>query len=760
MMKRTLCKYLLAASALLLPPVVFASGRTPSALSEDETLVDTTIMVDNIFVTAIKQGLTLRDKALSATILTAEEIERNRVTALKEASLAIPNFYIPDYGSRMTSSIYVRGLGARIDQPVVGMNVDNVPLMNKDAYDFDLFDIERIEVLLGPQSTLYGRNTMGGVVNIYTLSPFSFRGVRAGAEYASANSMKFRISAYERFTEQLGLSAAANYARSDGFFTNLFDNSRCGSEQSGSGRLKLQWRPNGRFDLENAFSFSAASQSGYPYAYAGDTPLTDAGGETVITKGEIRYNDPCGYDRTTINDGLTIRYDGDSYSIASITAWQYLDDRMMLDQDFTPLSYFTLMQQRSEHIVSEDFIIKSKGANRRYDWLCGAFGFVKHTSMHAPVLFKETGIYELIVKNAEQYAGMTPMFASDELLFDSRFKMPSFGAALYHESTIHLGDVDLSAGVRFDYEYARMRYDCASDVDCRFGDTHITPFVNNGKLKKHFFEVLPKVAAVWKIDARNSLYASVSKGYKAGGFNTQMFSEVLQTLLMEKMHVYLQRNFDIEKAVAYKPERSWNFEVGAHFATADGRLSADASLFYIDCRDQQLTVFPEGQTTGRMMTNAGKSRSFGAEFSTRILPFGNFSVFLSYGYTNARFVEFVSGKSDYAGKYVPYAPQHTAAARAEYILQVNAKWLEQIVFGVGCKGVGRIWWDEDNTLSQPFYAQLEASVRLRQQHWSLELWGRNLTDTRFDVFRFASISHDFLQRGKPRIMGVTLGVNF
>ena len=74
--------------------------------------------------------------------------------------------------------------------------------------------------------------------------------------------------------------------------------------------------------------------------------------------------------------------------------------------------------------------------------------------------------------------------------------------------------------------------------------------------------------------------------------------------------------------------------------------------------------------------------------------------------------------------------------------------------------MGRIWWDENNTLSQPYYSQLEASVTLRQKHWSLELWGRNLTDTRFDVFRFASISHDFLQRGKPRMLGATVGVNF
>ena len=755
-------RHIVSVAALLLAALATA-GRAAAAAGEpdlgDDSRIDTMIMVENIQVTAIKQGNVLRDKAFSSTVLKADAIEREHIASLKEASMTVPNFYIPDYGSRMTSSIYVRGLGARIDQPVVGMNVDNVPLMNKDTYDFDLCDIERIEVLRGPQSTLYGRNTMGGVINIYTLSPFTFEGIRIGAEYASANSIKARLSSYARFTDEFGLSAAVNYLQSDGFFTNLYDGSSCGSERAASGRIKFQWR-RGALEIENTLAVSTGRQKGYPYAYAGSEPITDSDGNVVISAGEIRYNDPCKYDRKTISDGFTIRYDGGTYSVAGITAYQYLGDEMTLDQDFTPLPYFTLTQARREHVVTEDIVIRSQGPQRRYDWLCGLFGFYKHTSMHAPVLFKQTGIDELIVKNAAQYSGLTPQFASDELLFDSRFKIPSFGAALYHESTLHLGDFDISAGVRFDFEHAAMHYDCESDVDCTFGQTHITPFTNDGFIKKSFFEVLPRLSAVWRIDARNSLYASVSNGYKAGGFNTQMFSEVLQTMLMEKMHVYPDREFTISEVVSYEPERSWNFEVGAHTATADGRFAADAALFYIDCRNQQLTVFPEGQTTGRMMTNAGRSRSFGAEISARILPFENFGVYLSYGYTNARFTEFMSGRNDYAGKYVPYAPQHTAAARAEYAIPLKTAWLERIVLGVGYKGTGRIYWDEGNELSQPYYSQLEASVRFTQRHWSLELWGRNLTDTKYDVFRFASISHDFLQRGKPRVLGATVSVNF
>ncbi|MBO5812925.1 MAG: TonB-dependent receptor, partial [Alistipes sp.] len=286
----------------------------------------------------------------------------------------------------------------------------------------------------------------------------------------------------------------------------------------------------------------------------------------------------------------------------------------------------------------------------------------------------------------------------------------------------------------------------------------ISPDNFGDRLYNSFFEILPKVTATVRFDARNSLYASVSKGYKAGGFNTQMFSEVQQSRLMKQMGVAMHR-MSIDEIVAYKPEYSWNYEVGAHTATADGRFVAEAALFYIDCRDQQLTVFPEGQTTGRMMTNAGKTRSFGGEMSARVSPFKNFDVSLSYGYTNARFVEFRSGKSDYAGQYVPYAPQHTSAARATYEIAIPTRWLERIVLGVGYKGVGPIYWNEENSLKQNYYSLLDASVRLAGPHYSVEVWGKNLTGAKYAVFHFESISHPFLQMGRPRMFGVTLNIN-
>ena len=592
--------------------------RTVRTHDEAPEAIDTAVVMDNVQVTAIKQGLTLRNRPVAASVVGRETIERRGVTAIKELSQLVPNFYIPDYGSRMTSSVYVRGLGARIDQPVMGLNVDNVPYLSKDDYDFDLADIERIEVLRGPQSTLYGRNTMGGVMNIYTLSPLAYEGTRLGAEYASGNTLRLRASTYHRPSPRTGVSLAARFMHGDGFFTNEYTGRTCDWERSGGARMRLQFRPDERWSIDNTLAFGMLRQGGYPYASA--------------ATGRIAYNDPCGYRRTTLNDGLTIRYAADGWEIASITSYQYSDDRMTLDQDFLPESYFTLTQAKQDHGLTEDIVVRSRGEGR-YGWLVGAFGFYRHRSMQAPVLFKEDGLEHLIADKAEQYTGLRPHFASDRMALDSDFRNPAWGAALYHESQLRLGRFDLSAGLRIDYERTRLCYLSSTDIDCTFGDGRITPFTERGTLHKSFVQLLPKAAAVYRIDDGNSLYASVAKGYKAGGFNTQMFSEVLQNSVMERMGVYWDRHYDIDRVVAYKPEKSWNFEVGSHFAFADGRIRGEATLFYILCRDQQLTVFPEGQTTGRMMTNAGRTRSRGGELSVQALVAHRLDLRLSYGFT-------------------------------------------------------------------------------------------------------------------------------
>lgn len=607
-----------------------ATAAVAGTAGEEPAAADTVIVVDKVQVTAIKQGMVLRSQPVAATIVGSRAIERERIGALKHLSQQVPNFFAPDYGSRMTSSIYVRGLGARIDQPVMGLNIDNVPVLNKDNYDTELADAERIEVLRGPQSTLYGRNTMGGVINVYTLSPLSYEGVRLSAEYGSGDSYKFRASSYYKLTPDLGMAVTGYYTHTGGFFENLATGDKCDWERLGGGRWKTQWRNRTGLRIDNTLSFSVLEQGGYPYAYVGDDIIGDDG-RPVVRRGEIRYNDPCSYRRTALSDGLTIRYDAGNFTVASITCYQYSDDEMILDQDFLPLSYFTLRQARTEHSVTEDLVFRSRG-DKAYRWLLGAFGFYRHGTMNAPVHFKQTGIEELILKYANEndqsyrYSwGLKDGTGGDELFLRSDFRMPSAGGALYHESNYTLGRWRFTAGLRFDFEHARLRY--RNYTDTWYTKTHIKnetayerpiDIDDRSTLKQTFTELLPKFSVMYSFDETRNLYLTIAKGYKSGGFNTQIFSDVLQQKMMNRMGI--GEVYDVQRGVAYKPEYSWNYEIGGHFSCMEGAVRGDFALFYIDCRDQQLTVFPPGQTTGRMMTNAGahaqsRSRSGRSDFA-------------------------------------------------------------------------------------------------------------------------------------------------
>lgn len=760
--------------SLVIPLLLLASAAAARAAggngpAPDTETADTVIVVDKVQVTAIKQGLVLRSQPVAASIVGSRAIERGRIGAVKNLSQTVPNFHAPDYGSRMTSSIYVRGLGARIDQPVIGLNIDNVPVLNKDNFDTELADAERIEVLRGPQSTLYGRNTMGGVVNVYTLSPLTYEGVRLMAEYGSGDSYRFRASSYYKLAPDLGMAVTGYYTHTGGFFENQCTGEKCDRERLGGGRWKMQWRSRRGVRIDNTLAFSVLDQGGYPYAYVGEDIVRD--GKTVIRNGEIAYNDPSSYRRTTVSDGLTVRYDTEKYSVSSITSYQYSDDEMNLDQDFTPESWFTLRQARREHALTEDVVFRSRDG-RRYGWLFGAFGFYRHGTMDAPVNFKRTGIEELILGNANVSPDLVYTMDADELPLYSDFRMPSYGAALYHESRLTLGRWRITAGIRADYERTRLRYHSKADMSYSLSVNGGAPFPlgiaidETNEIAHSYTEILPKFSAMYSFDEMRNLYVSIARGYKAGGFNTQMFSDILQ----EKIKWQMASGIPYEEPdlMSYKPEYSWNYELGGHFSCMDGAVRGDFALFYIDVRDQQITVFPEGQTTGRMMTNAGRTRSLGAEAALQVSPWRQLDINLAYGYTDARFVKYETTVKDDAGtpvrisykdNRIPYAPQHTFSANAAWTVATGVTWLGDVVLQTGVRCAGRIWWNEENSLSQPFYALADASVRFEHKHYSLDIWGRNLGGARYDVFYFKSIGNELVQRGRPRTFGITLNIN-
>ncbi len=734
---------LLGMSAL----TVFSAGRTGVTEVEKDTVRD----LPGVAVTAIKQLIPAYADE-SVTSLGSVTIDRLDLSDVKQLSGLAPNFYMPKYGSAMTSTIYVRGLGTRIDQPVVGLNIDNVPLVCKDNFDFQLSDVSSVQVIRGPQNILYGRNTMGGLINITTISPLKYEGIRARALYGTRNTWRFDAGLYKKLSDRVGLSATLYGGGSDGYHKNTYNGTRAGATANFGARLKTVWQSRRGHTLQNTATFSHTSQRGYPY-------------QSVET-GKISYNDTCFYRRLTFIDGLTAKGDVGNVNLSAIGSFQYINDNLTLDQDFLPQDYFTLTQKRHEWSVTADFVASSrKPAGGFYSWLAGAFGFARRVNMHAPVTFYDYGLSQLIEGNANAMSPQYPIrWDQRNLLLDSDFVLPSRGFSLYHESVFRTGRFDFTLGLRWDWEQARIRYrsqtsssytiyDATGEIEKPYRPGIRIDIDDRGRLSQIFSQLLPKLSVSYRLPSSlGNVYASITKGYKSGGYNTQMFSDVLQQKLMG--HLGIMEQYGVDEIITYSPEKIWNYEAGGHLRFFDGRLRTEVALFWIECRDQQITMFPEGTVTGRVMANAGKARSRGFELSAEGQPGGGFTLRASYGFTDARFTKFNDGKNDYAGRHVPYAPSHTLWAGAVWSHAMPGRFIDKVTTLVNVQGAGPIWWNESNNLRQSFYALLDASVSASHGDFTAELKATNITATRYSTFYFVSIGNAFLQRGDG--FGLTL----
>jgi outer membrane receptor protein involved in Fe transport len=452
-------------------------------------------------------------------------------------------------------------------------------------------------------------------------------------------------------------------------------------------------------------------------------------------------------------------------TLSSTTGYQYVDDRMELDNDFLPLDYFSMGQYQREHSLTQEFVVKAEDLGA-FDLLGGLFGFFKHNRMSAPVHFKQYGIDNLILKNAnEEYyyhlvGDRELSFREDNFVIEDDFVIPAFGVAAFVQGGFSFGGFDVKAGLRVDYEYSSMSYDSRATVhystykDMRDNKELNTVF--KGSRAVDALELLPSLSVSYGGDWGN-VYASARKGFKAGGFNTQLFSDILQQKMMGEL-VGNEQSVDAS-STAYHPEENWTYELGTHLSPlASGKLDISATLFYIDCRNQQLTVFPQGMGTGRMMSNAGRSFSTGAELAVRYL-LGDFTFDAGFGYTHAQFLEYNRGDVDLAGKVLPYAPRETYSANIAYRIPVPHSFANIFVLNVGWNGVGRIYWNEENTLMQRFYGLLSASLVWEKGHWGASLWGKNLLNEKYNTFYFRSIGNDFFAQGKPLHFGFSLHVN-
>lgn len=776
-----------------------------TALSDSSKVFD----IDEVVVVSQpKEVLRLRQQALSSTSLSSSLMKKMGVSDLRDISLFVPNFVMPNYGSRLSSSVYVRGIGSRVNSPAIGLYLDGIPVMSKSSFNLHNYQLSRVDILRGPQGTLYGQNTEGGLVKMYSRNPFDYQGTDIRLSYGSKYFRNVEAAHYQKFNQHVALSLAGFYEGQNGFFRNTNTGDRSDQYNEAGGKMLLKTRFDSGWKMDILANYQYVDQNGFPYGKLDlETGKADLPASTF----------PGTYRRNNLITGLKLGYIGKGYDFTSVSSYQYVKDRMLMDQDYLSADYMHILQEQLQNSFTQELSLKSnKAVGDFWHWTVGGFFSKQWLKTNGPVFFDDamtapignaiqqqmyTAIHALMVKKmmaqglpevaakaaasaAIEKAGGISMGVS--MGAPGLYHTPQTNLGFYHESNFDITSrLVATLGLRYDYLHTGIHYQSSAYMAMTANmmgqkATYTLRSALDEKTNDDYSQFLPKIGITYRLDDQQSnIYATISKGYRAGGYNIQMFSDILQTELNANRQQALRGDYDVphtaedyekvNQTISYKPEVSWNYEVGSHLNLFNHALHLDLSAFYMKVRNQQLSVMAGNYGFGRMMVNAGRSHSCGIEAALRgQLANGQLDWMLNYGYTHAVFDEYTDGEGEnaisYKDKRVPYVPMHTFCAMADYRVNFNSSFLHNMVFGANVNMQGKTYWDNANTYSQDVYAVLGAHVAFDFGILQLNLWGKNLTDTNYNTFAVDNAATGkreyFAQRGNPFQCGVDLSFRF
>lgn len=776
-----------------------------TALSDSSKVFD----IDEVVVVSQpKEVLRLRQQALSSTSLSSSLMKKMGVSDLRDLSQFVPNFVMPNYGSRLSSSVYVRGIGSRVNSPAIGLYLDGIPVMSKSAFNLHNYQLSRVDVLRGPQGTLYGQNTEGGLVKMYSRNPFDYQGTDVRLSYGSKYFRNVEAAHYQKFNEHIALSLAGFYEGQNGFFRNTHTGDRSDQYNEAGGKMLLKTRFDSGWKMDVLANYQYVNQNGFPYGKLDlETGKADLPASTF----------PGTYRRNNLITGLKLGYTGNGYDFTSVSSYQYIKDRMLMDQDYLSADYMHILQEQLQNSFTQELSLKSNQAvGGFWHWTVGGFFSKQWLKTNGPVFFDDamtapignaiqqqmyTAIHASMVKKmmaqgmpevaakaaasaAIEKAGGISMTVS--MSAPGLYHTPQTNLGFYHESNFDITSrLVATLGLRYDYLHTGIHYESSAYMAMTANmmgqkATYTLRSALNEKTNDDYNQFLPKLGLTYRLDNQQSnIYATISKGYRAGGYNIQMFSDILQTELNANRQQALRGDYDVphtaedyekvNQTISYKPEVSWNYEVGSHLNLFNHALHLDFSAFYMKVKNQQLSVMAGNYGFGRMMVNAGKSHSCGIEAALRgQLANGNIDWMLNYGYTHAVFDEYTDGEGEkavsYKDKKVPYVPMHTLSAMADYRIAFNSNLLRNMVFGMNVNMQGKTYWDNGNTYSQDVYAVLGGHIAFDFGIMQLNVWGKNLTDTNYNTFAVDNAATGkreyFAQRGNPFQCGVDLSFRF
>jgi len=610
-----------------------------------------------VTVTVNKQSQALERVPASVSVYDGEELEANGVRGLDGVAAMTPGFSFQTMGQSGAQPPVMRGLSANVTSfsSSTALVVDGVATLRGLGFDDALLGVERVEVLRGPQSTLYGRNAEAGVVNIVTRRPGNEPYAAVSLEMGSRDKQALRFDASRALVENtLFLGVAGEFARQDGFIDNTYTGRKEDDRERKGGRVALRWTPDARTDATLRFSQREYDDGGALWGPTGGTREAVRSGTASWNRSKAR------------SASLDVAHElGADLRLRSITASNEYFDRILQDSDFQPVDLLHLGRDYHFKTLSQELRLEGKAGDAH--WLAGLY------------LDRDD--------NALNFEQKTPL-----ALVRTRSVQKGSSAAVFTHWDVPLAaQWSVQAGLRVERD--EMRFALASGSEQSRGWTHASP----------------KLALQYQWLPAAQLYASVSDGFRAGGFNA----------------------FAPEAQRRYEPEKVRAFELGTKGHLLNRRLRYSTAVYRMDIDDMQVQQM--GAVPGQVfMTNAASARSTGAEAELRWLVGSGWQVQAALGLNHTRFREFRDGANDYAGKRNPFAPDLNGHLGVRY--DAPSGWFAQ----AQVVGAGKVYVDAANTPSskRAGYGVVNLAAGYAWTRTELTAYVNNAADKHYDVVGF------------------------
>jgi len=697
---------------------------TPLKKDFNITLVEANIHLDEVIVSAQKREEVLQKLPLSVSVFSSSKVRDYRLWRNKDISVIVPNLYSANPGDdRNVTS--VRGITSTSYDPAVATYVDGVNQFSLDTYIPQLFDVERIEILRGPQGTLYGRNAMGGVINIITKQPTNETSGFAEINFGNYNQQRYTAAIRTPvIKDKLFFGASLMYNSFDGFYTNDYNNSKFDKQHSLTGNYYLKWLASQNWAVTLNVKHHDNRNNG-PFS------LVNGADEAIKNPFHLNQNATTQMVDNTFNASLSVNYTGPSFNFSSQSSWQtnYRYYKQPIDGDFSPIDGVTIINNygrkwNNVKAFTQEFRFSSPSSlSSPWKWTTGIYMFYQDVPNKQATRFgNDADLLGVPDKNFSTIATSTGK---------------STGAAFFGQVSYEVNNrVQLTAGIRYDYEHKKQdvlgQYQHDPDPNPMFDTRPDTSASAN------FNAFSPSVTANYLITKNNTVYFTYSRGFRAGGF-TQLSSDPSQPPLFK-----------------FKPEYSNSYEIGTKNEFLNNRFRLNAAFFYTTVNDAQVPtlVLPDAVTITK---NAGTLHSEGIEIEMAATPVKNLEFSYNFGYTRAKYKTLKLSQNgsevNLEGNRQVYTPITTSALAAQYNYPLGTDQKLRLVIRGEWLNTGSEFFDLANTIRQSDYSLFNARLGVAAKNFEVMLWGRNLSDKKYIAY-----AYDFgaVHLGDPRTYGVTL----